>query len=290
MLCSICIDGISNGDNLRCSMCKEFFHFTCAGLREETFGKLSAVNKKKFACSKCKTFGTSGTILSTAVDNFVGSNDTLASLATSVEFMSNKFDEFGMQLREVLNKIKELKEKNKTLKENYHKLKSDVNVLSLRFNLFEQKLMANHIEILGVPDNKNENCVKIIEDIASKLGKQFYIVKAYGIRSRIPDKPMKIVAESMSNDQKKDLMNLSKKKNIKSNNINVSLDNVGIFINNYLTKYNSYLFYKPKIFAKENDFKYVWFNDCKIFIKKKNENTKGYIINEEADLSNVRQF
>lgn len=152
MLCSICIDGISNGDDLRCSMCKEFFHFTCAGLREKTFRKLSAVNnKKKFACSKCKTSGTSGTIKSTAVDNFVGSNDTLASLATSVEFMSNKFDEFGKQLREVLHNIKELKEENKTLKENNHKLKSDVNMLSLRVNLFEQKLIANHIEILGVP-------------------------------------------------------------------------------------------------------------------------------------------
>lgn len=286
MLCAVCIDEITNGDDLNCLVCKEFLHFTCAGFREESFRKLSAVNKKKFACLKCKTSG-NGTIKPVAQNKFVGSNDTLANLATSVQFMSDRFDDFGKQLQEVLNTIKELKEENKTLKEINHKLKSDVNILSLQVNLLEQKQIANHIEILGVPDNKNENCVKIVEDIASKLGKQVSVVKAYRIRSRIPDKPMKIVAELMSTDQKKDLMDLSKKKKIKSNNINESWGYAGIFINSYLTKYNSYLFYKVRSFAKEKDFKYVWFNDCKIFIKK-NENTRGFIINEEADLLKVK--
>lgn len=49
--------------------------------------------------------------------------------------------------------------------------------------------MANQIKILGVPDNKNENCVKIVENIASK---QVSVVKAYRIRSRIPDKAIHI--------------------------------------------------------------------------------------------------
>jgi len=169
MLCSVCIDEIINGDDLKCFVCKEFLHFTYASFKEESFRKLSVVNKNKFTCPKCKTFGKTSTIKPEAENNFVGSNDTLASLATSVEFMSNKFDDFGKQLRKVLNTIKELKEENKMLRENSYKLKSDVNILSLRVNLFEQKQMANHIEILGVPNNKNENCVKIVEDIASKL-------------------------------------------------------------------------------------------------------------------------
>jgi hypothetical protein len=60
MSCSVCIDEINSGDDLKCVVCKEFLHFTCAGVREEYFRKLSAVNKKNFACSKCKTSG-SGT-------------------------------------------------------------------------------------------------------------------------------------------------------------------------------------------------------------------------------------
>lgn len=115
--------------------------------------------------------------------------------------IGNKFDDFGKQSHEVLNTIKESKE------ENNHKLKSDVNILSLRINVFEQKLITNHVEIVGVADNKNANCVQIAEDIASKLGKPVS-VKVYHIRSRIPVKTMKIVAELMSTYRKKDLMDL----------------------------------------------------------------------------------
>lgn len=287
MLCSVCIDEIYDGDDIKCVTCKEYLHFTCAGFREATFRKLSVISKEKFSCPNCKTSGITGTTKSKAENNFVGSNETLANLATSVEFMSSKFDDFGKQLGEMLKTIKELKDENKMLKESNHKLKSDVNTLALRVNLFEQKLITNHIEIVGVPDNKNENCVKIVEDIASKLGKQVSVVKAYRIRSRIPDKPMKIVAELMSTDQKTDLMELSKKKKIRSNNINENWGSAGIFINNYLTKYNSNLFYKARNFAKEKHFKYVWFKDCKIFIKK-NETSQSLIINEEADLLKIR--
>lgn len=69
------------------------------------------------------------------------------------------------QLHEMLNTIKELMEEKKMLKENNYKLKSDINTLT-----FEQKLITNHEEIIGligVTDNKNENCVKVVVDIAS---------------------------------------------------------------------------------------------------------------------------
>lgn len=76
--------------------------------------------------------------------------------------MSAKFDDFGMQLKEVLLNIKDLKEENKLLKENNIKLNSDIYNLSKRLNLLEQKSILNHVEIIGVPDlkNENENCEK----------------------------------------------------------------------------------------------------------------------------------
>lgn len=95
MLCSVCIDEINSGDDLKCLVCKELLHFTCAGIREESFRKLSAVNKKQFACSKCKTSG-NGTTKPEAEKKFIGSNVT--NLATLVQFMRNKFDDFGVQL------------------------------------------------------------------------------------------------------------------------------------------------------------------------------------------------
>lgn len=82
-------------------------------------------------------------------------------------------------------------------------------------------------------------------------------------------------------------MECSKKKKIKACSINESWGNEGIFVNNYLTQYNSNLFFKSRMFAKENNFKFVWFNDCEIFIKKR-ESSKAYIIYDETDLSTIK--
>lgn len=106
--------------------------------------------------------------------------------------MSAKFDDFGKQLKEVLFNIKELKEENKLLKENNIKLNSDICNLSKRLNLLEQKLILNHVEIIGVPDLKNENCEKIVEDIAAIMGQPVSVIKNFRIKSKIPNKPMKI--------------------------------------------------------------------------------------------------
>lgn len=112
------------------------------------------------------------------------------------------------------------------------------------------------------------------------------VVKAYRMRTKIPNKPTKIVAELMSAEQKKNLMNFTKKKKISANSLNESWGEAGIFINNYLKKYNSKLFYKIRMFAKERHFKFVWFKDDKMYIKK-NETPKGFIIHAETDLSNL---
>lgn len=90
----------------------------------------------------------------------------------------------------------------------------------------------------------------------------------------------------MSAEQKKNLMDLAKKEKMIANTINESWGGAGIFINNYLTKYNSNLFYKIRMFAKERNFKFVWFKDDKMHIKK-NETSKGFIIHAETDLANI---
>jgi len=231
--------------------------------------------------------GLTSNIKSKNENTFVESNETLSDLTNSVKFMSEKFDDFGKQLKEVLYNIKELKNENKLLKENNIKLNSEINNLSKRLNLFEQKSILNHVEIIGVPDSNNENCEKIVEDIADVMGHPVSVIKVFRIRSKIANKPMKIIGEIASMHQKKTMMEYSKKKKVKACSINESLGNGGIFINNYLTQFNSNLFFKTRMFAKENNFKFVWFNDCKIVIKK-SETSKSTVIYDETILSTIK--
>lgn len=287
MLCSVCIDDIFEGDEIKCTICKEFLHFACASFRESSFRKLSSVAKSKFSCSKCKT--SAAEIARHNDENIsVEKNDSLSILTRSVNFLSSQFDDFGKQLEEVLNTIKELKNENILLKEKNQALNKEIDILSRRINTIEQKSILNYIEIIGIPESKNENCVKIVEDIALKLDQQVSVVRAYRMNSKSKNKSIKIVAEMSSFDQKSKLMEYAKKEKIKASYVIESWRESGIFVNNYLTKYNSDLFYKTRMFAKENNYKFVWFKDLKIFIKK-NEGSRASIVDHISDLLNVQK-
>jgi len=55
MLCTICNDDIYENDEIKCSKCKIYLHFGCAGQREGNFRKLSQKAKKNWSCLKCKS-------------------------------------------------------------------------------------------------------------------------------------------------------------------------------------------------------------------------------------------
>lgn len=46
VLCSICNDEIFDSDEIKCSKCKMYLHFICAGQREANFRKMSQKVKK----------------------------------------------------------------------------------------------------------------------------------------------------------------------------------------------------------------------------------------------------
>lgn len=68
--------------------------------------------------------------------------------------------------------------------------------------------------------------------------------------------------------------------------VNANWNNDKIYINDYLTLFNRNLFFKAKVFAREKSFKFVWFKDLKLFIKK-SESTKAIIIDNEDALSKL---
>lgn len=288
MLCVVCNDDIFEGENLRCKICKEHLHFSCASMRETNFRKMNKQSKEKWSCVKCK--------ITTAVDcntsntqddvSFVGSNDKLSSLTDSVKFMSNQFDVFGKQLNEVLNSIKELREENKTLKEKNSKLCDDVCKLNRKINVLEQKSIINNVELIGVPEEQNENCKEVVELIASKIGVKIEVVNAFRTNLKSSNKPSKMIAILSSMENKQNLMEAAKKKKLNAIMVNEKWENRSIFINNELSSYNRELFYKTRMFAKANEFKFVWFKDLKVFIKK-NENYKACIIQDDHDLSKL---
>lgn len=290
-VCSVCNDEIYDNDDIKCNKCKISLHFACAGLRESNFRKMSAATKGKWFCINCRdsTYATSSESShekKLSLENLTKSDKLLMELKESVNFMSRQFDDFNMQLRDISKTIKEVKEENKQLKEDNKSLKNEINLVNKKINFIEQKLIENHIEIVGVPEKENEDCIKIVEEISKTLGESVSVLSAYRFRSKVNNKYGKIVAVLNNYINKKSIMNLAKKKKLKATDVNVNWNDGGIYINNCLTHANNNLFYKTRMYAKEHNYKYVWFSDCKIFLKK-DEKYKVICIEDINSLNNI---
>jgi len=110
MNCEKCFENITKDDCLNCSMCKILFHFYCQGYNKSAFGKMTKNSKSKLVCLDCKVGFESSAPTPTNKQNV-----TLQSLADSVNFMSNKFDEFNNTVTKLLKEMKELQEENRKI-------------------------------------------------------------------------------------------------------------------------------------------------------------------------------
>lgn len=100
------------------------------------------------------------------------------------------------------------------------------------------------------------------------LGVTVCVQNSFRFRSKVQNKQGKIVAVLNNFENKKSLMDMTRKKKLKANYVNPKWKDGGIFIINYLTHTNSNLFYKTRLYAREHNYKFIWCRDCKIFIRK----------------------
>lgn len=108
--------------------------------------------------------------------------------------------------------------------------------------------------------------------------------KAYRVRSKMSGKPGKIVAILKSIEEKLNFMHLVKTKRLSTTDINENWKKEGI--NNYLTQTYRNLFFKTKLLAKEKNYKFVWFKNNKLFVRKNND-TNAIPIEDENSLSEL---
>lgn len=103
MLCNICNDDIFDSDDIKCSTCNGFLHFACARFREAPFRKMSNNAKLSWCCNNCKfrksNTKTQNTNMKNApvmknIEPNISTNEDIKSLIKSVNFMSDKFDDF----------------------------------------------------------------------------------------------------------------------------------------------------------------------------------------------------
>lgn len=141
MLCLVCNEDIYSGDEIKCVKSNDFLHFGRASFREASFRKLTNAAKETCSCSGCQTKKNTNTI--TVPNNFVDTSsfsiDAIADVVKSVKFMSEQFDNFNSNLKEIMSNIKILQCENKLIKEQNIKLPEEVSNLSPRTKVFRKQ-------------------------------------------------------------------------------------------------------------------------------------------------------
>lgn len=282
MNCIQCTDNVIKDEEIICSDCKISAHYYCQGINENNFNKMSKNTKNKWTCTDCKTKWDSNKKIIPV--NEVKS-DNIKQLTESVQYMSDKFDNFNITVNRLLNEMKELKEQNTKLLVINEKLSNEVQFLKTKVDDLEQRTLEKAVEIVGIPITTNENCKSLVEEITHKLNIECNIIKAYRITTHYKT-DMKIIAWLSNIDDKNRLLSVAKRMKLNGNQYNENWPQSKLYINNHLTKVKRLLLGKSKAMAKEKGYKYVWMSGIDILVRKE-EHGKVIRIKEENDLNKI---
>ncbi|KAL4711525.1 hypothetical protein ACJJTC_000541 [Scirpophaga incertulas] len=136
----------------------------------------------------------------------------------------------------------------------------------------------NELEILGIPEQKNENLTHLVLVTATKLGVNLQeadlddIHRVGHLNSEQPSsgslKTRPIVVKFLRKIKKNEVLSAYKvRRNLTSEDIKPGSSN-RIYINERLTVMKRQLFREARVRAKDNNFQYCWVRNGTIFIRR----------------------
>lgn len=303
--CSACSENIADGNNLTCLLCKSGFHFTCGGLRESAFKNLTKDRKSKWKCPACvneekvKSSGSSqpespSEILTIVQNQNKELRDFIRhqfnDLSKSVQFNNTLIQDLTKTITDLQNSNKMLQEKCIKLETENAEIKKDVKDLKLSIIDLKQYSRRCNLEISNLPESENEK----MEEILSKIDElsDTNIAENLIVAHRVPnynkEKPKPIIIQVKSKAVRDEILKKLKNRKLSSVEINSRFTDTPIYANEHLTPELKEIFFHARKFKLENNFKFCWTKDGKIFLRK-NESSGILRIKSLDDLNDQHQ-
>lgn len=310
--CARCSNLIIAEECTTCDECKNNYHFECS-INETQFNKLRK-NKKLWKCLYCvgtvtrNRTNSSSTITQDVVEPYsvVKKNEAsdikeilsmltgintkldqmdkeLGIVKESVTFMSTQYDDVIKMLTNNAEEINTVKKEVAFLKSQNDEKDVLINNINERLQNFEQYSRNRNVEIFGIKEVEGENCKVIVANIAKELQLSVSIEDidvAHRLPSNRRNATPSIVAQFKTRSARDTLV---EKKVLVITNNNMPGVAIGekIFINEQLTYENKQLLRKTKEFAKSANYRYVWFKNGKLLVRKDNGCPAIRIMREE---------
>jgi hypothetical protein len=219
---------------------------------------------------------------------------SIESFKETVQFFSDKFDEFNAQLKDLENLLSRV-----VILENQNtKLQDDIIALSDRVHCLEQGGCSKDLILCGIPELENDSLTTadlVVDFIASSNIDDFGNSDIISAKRIIPknsqtsalSKPRKILLKFHSLQVRQHIKSKIRSLKRESRTIKFHNQDVNFYAADYLTPHFNQLLYNARDIAKQNNFWKVWVSDSNIMLKKQNT-SRPIIIKCSADLHELK--
>lgn len=305
--CASC--GLQHTEGPTCSLCKQKYDFSCAGITEGGYRRLGD-RKNSWRCPRCKSNLSPSPAatspqpnqldkiqeqlnnvmlklapLAAIVDDVKTIKDDIKNLQQSQEIAHELLTNFAATIQDLETRVKKVEK----IAQDIPSLQNDIAKIQDNLQDRDQWARANNVEIRGIPLKKNENLYEIAQKIGQlcdfpiKKEEINYIAR---IPTRVPKGEKPIIIAFNNRYTKEELVALSRRSN------QLNLKNLGynatgnLYVNDHLTQRNKNLLSKARSLAKDNNYKFVWVKHCKIMVRK-SETSPIFFIKCENDLMKI---
>jgi hypothetical protein len=154
----------------------------------------------------------------------------------------------------------------------------------------EQYDRNRNLEISQLEWLHEENLLRVINSLAQNFNVQGYNENQIEVAHRIPNKnsnkPSTVIIQFKHRDARNMWMQ-QRRKIVTNDNIYRNGNRQRIYLNENMTPYMKTLFWKTRMYARTNDYKYTWFRNGKIMMRKNENEQEVVTIHEEEDLTKL---
>lgn len=316
--CNVCKKNITKkSPGLECSRCEILVHAstTCAGLTNKQLTALRAADTLEWVCTECHHISPRKSFIVPEADEDEESLDLnlgpapaidikkllqdvhkeinkiitreLQNIVKSVQYCSDKMDEFKICMDASTQKIKDLEKKQISLKNHNTNLETKIAALEQRVQIIEQDQLSQHIEVAGIPYIENENVLQLIEKIPLLINTSPDEIKA--VRRLPTRRDKKGVVQVELKDGAARARWLSNARTVAISTLDLIPDykdpSEKLYIREALTSYNKRLLGMAKK-TLHGVYKYVWCKNGNILARKA-ENEKVIRIRSDDDIESL---
>jgi hypothetical protein len=211
----------------------------------------------------------------------------IKSMQESTQYLSD-------QQEDIIIKVETLAESTKkivNIESELNVVKKQYRELQLEMNLNDQRERLLNLEIVGVPEEKNEDLSDILLEMAKKIedsleATDIVQVNRVSPKIRVPGRPRNIIAKLTSRLLKDNIISSARKHRPTSGDLNISGAPKNIYVNEHLTISNKLLLQKCKQLSKEKNYQYVWAKHGRIYVRK-NDTSPAILITSEEDQKKI---